>query len=101
MLDESDFFSFMFRKHETRHQKLHKCDQPGCKRQYEGFGTSNDLDRHKLSVHNIDKNGESVRYKCFAENCNRRNKIWPRLDNFRKHLERMHGEELMNDLLKK
>ncbi|KAF9894221.1 hypothetical protein FE257_007723 [Aspergillus nanangensis] len=38
------------RKHEARHRKLFKCDIPNCTRK-EGFGTINDLARHKKCVH--------------------------------------------------
>ncbi|KAL4927900.1 putative C2H2 finger domain protein [Aspergillus undulatus] len=38
------------RKHEARHRKLFKCDEPNCTRK-EGFGTINDLARHKKCVH--------------------------------------------------
>ncbi|CAI7650773.1 unnamed protein product [Penicillium pancosmium] len=40
-------------------------------------------------------------YLCFGKNCPRPNKRWPRLDNFKQHLSRMHHEEDADALLKK
>lgn len=89
------------RKHEARHQKLFRCEEPNCTRK-QGFGTLNDLARHKKCVHHQEpERGPKVVYKCFAENCWRRNKKWPRLDNFRQHLARMHNEEDEGELLKR
>lgn len=45
--------------------------------------------------------GPKVLYMCFGQNCPRRNKKWPRLDNFRQHLARMHNAEDTEELLKK
>ncbi|PTU23814.1 hypothetical protein P175DRAFT_0496941 [Aspergillus ochraceoroseus IBT 24754] len=89
------------RKHEARHKKLFKCDEPNCSRK-EGFGTINDLARHKKCVHKRDpERGPKVLYMCFGQNCPRRNKKWPRLDNFRQHLARMHNDEDVEELLRK
>ncbi|KAB8267735.1 hypothetical protein BDV30DRAFT_219477 [Aspergillus minisclerotigenes] len=89
------------RKHEARHRKLFKCDEPGCTRK-EGFGTINDLARHKKCVHKQEpERGPKVLYMCFGRNCPRRGKEWPRLDNFRQHLSRMHNDEDTNELLKR
>ncbi|PYH99519.1 C2H2 type zinc finger domain protein [Aspergillus ellipticus CBS 707.79] len=89
------------RKHEARHKKLFKCDEPNCTRK-EGFGTINDLARHKKCVHKQEpERGPKVLYMCFGHNCPRRTKKWPRLDNFRQHLARMHNDEDVDDLLKK
>ncbi|GAD92671.1 predicted protein [Paecilomyces variotii No. 5] len=89
------------RKHEARHRKMYKCDEPGCSRK-DGFGTVNDLERHKKCIHNKEPGrGPKILYMCFAPNCPRRNKQWPRLDNFRQHLARMHPEEDSLHLLKK
>ncbi|TKW49021.1 hypothetical protein CTA1_111 [Colletotrichum tanaceti] len=75
-------------KHHQRHLKAHKCDVPGCART-EGFGTLNDLDRHKGSVHPGVFNG-GPRYRCIIGPCQTKDKIWPRADNFRQHLKRVH-----------
>lgn len=40
-------------------------------------------------------------YLCFGQNCPRPSKRWPRLDNFKQHLSRMHNEEDEDALLKK
>ncbi|KAJ5902396.1 Zinc finger C2H2 [Penicillium taxi] len=89
------------RKHEARHQKLFKCDEPNCSRK-EGFGTINDLARHKKCVHKKEpERGPKMMYMCFGRNCPRPNKKWPRLDNFKQHLSRMHHEEDADRLLKK
>lgn len=89
------------RKHEARHRKLFKCDEPNCSRK-EGFGTINDLARHKKCVHNKEpERGPKMMYLCFGKNCPRPNKKWPRLDNFKQHLNRMHNEEDADALLKK
>jgi hypothetical protein len=38
-------------------------------------------------------------YMCFGTNCPRPEKRWPRLDNFRNHLNRMHHDEDEGSLL--
>ncbi|KAL2824518.1 hypothetical protein BDW59DRAFT_162405 [Aspergillus cavernicola] len=89
------------RKHEARHKKLFKCDEPNCTRK-EGFGTINDLARHKKCVHKKEpERGPKVLYMCFGHNCPRSNKKWPRLDNFRQHLARMHNNEDLDELLRR
>ncbi|PYI26101.1 hypothetical protein BP00DRAFT_73154 [Aspergillus indologenus CBS 114.80] len=89
------------RKHEARHRKLFKCDEPGCTRK-DGFGTINDLARHKKCVHKQEpERGPKVVYMCFGVKCPRKNKRWPRLDNFRQHLTRMHNDEDAEELLRK
>jgi hypothetical protein len=89
------------RKHEARHRKLFKCDELNCPRK-EGFGTINDLARHKKCVHNKEpERGPKMMYLCFGKSCPRPNKKWPRLDNFKQHLSRMHSEEDGDALLKK
>ncbi|KAK9860302.1 zinc finger protein [Penicillium brevicompactum] len=89
------------RKHEARHRKLFKCDEPNCPRK-EGFGTINDLARHKKCVHNKEpERGPKMTYLCFGMNCPRPDKRWPRLDNFKQHLNRMHHDEDGEVLLKR
>ena len=75
------------------------CKEPGCKRRGQGFTTVNDLDRHRKSVHRIGLLKKS--YQCASENCRNREKIWPRLDNFKQHIERMHKDEDELDLIKR
>ncbi|EGC44605.1 C2H2 zinc finger domain-containing protein [Histoplasma capsulatum var. duboisii H88] len=86
-------------KHMTRHKRAFSCTEPSCTRK-RGFGTINDLERHKKSVHGIGPtHGKLKEFKCFAKNCARKEKIWPRQDNFIQHLVRMHKEEDATELL--
>jgi|SRR6186713_1013182 len=89
----------LHRKHLLKHVKNYRCTYPGCKRQT-GFGTQNDLDRHEKSVHHIGV-ANTKNYRCAARNCAKATKLWPRLDNFKSHLTRMHPDEDMNLLLAK
>lgn len=86
------------RKHKLKHDKPFKCEVPGCKRT-EGFTTTNDLDRHQRSLHRkgIDKKS----YRCAVENCRNKEKTWPRLDNFKQHVERMHKDENVLDVIER
>jgi hypothetical protein len=81
------------------HDKPHKCNIAGCTR-IEGFGTVNDLDRHKASVHKI-VSSVARNFKCAALGCRTAEKLWPRLDNFKQHLERMHKNIDMDDMIEK
>jgi hypothetical protein len=74
------------KRHEQRHQKPHKCDIEGCGRE-EGFTTLENLERHKRNYH------WGPRYKCTIGVCAAKDKLWPRRDNFRSHLKRVHGIE--------
>ena len=67
-----------------KHEKPHICDIPGCSRTT-GFGTVNDLNRHKKSVHKIGLTTITKSFKCAAAGCKNADKIWPRLDNFKQH----------------
>ncbi|KAJ2902697.1 hypothetical protein MKZ38_000207 [Zalerion maritima] len=80
-------------KHFQRHTKPHKCSVSGCTSK--GFGTTNDLDRHRRTVHNAD----GVRYRCNLEGCRDKDKLWPRPDNFKAHLERAHQKTVSIDQL--
>ncbi|KAH9900144.1 hypothetical protein F4778DRAFT_158908 [Xylariomycetidae sp. FL2044] len=83
------------KKHQQRHTKPHKCDVPGCTRT-EGFSTVNDLDRHKRSVHpDIDAAGNL--FMCPHGTCGNKDKKWPRADNFKAHLRRVHRRETIQD----
>ena len=88
-----------------RHEKPFHCKVTGCPRSREGFGTKNDLDRHKRSVHS-DLSVSGPRYVCRHAPCNTKDpaKIWPRADNFRSHLHRVHkltvnSEDDMDDYI--
>ena len=83
-----------------RHDKPFHCQEPNCKRK-EGFSTNNDLERHRKSVHKIaPKNPGDRSYRCASANCPKRDKIWPRLDNFRQHCIRMHVQENLDVLVR-
>ncbi|TKA60302.1 hypothetical protein B0A49_09053 [Cryomyces minteri] len=88
-----------FRKHMLQHDKPHKCTVPYCKR-LKGFPTTNDLDRHKYSVHKIvPTTGKAKVFKCAGDNCKARDKVWVRPDNFRAHIKRMHRGQDEEDLV--
>ncbi len=78
-----------FSKHEARHTKPYRCTEAGCTRK-DGFRTVNDLDRHTRSRHpRVNVSGH--RSKCHRDKCLNKSKLWPRADNFRQHLKRIHG----------
>ena len=54
-----------------------------------GFTTQNDLDRHQKTLHAVTV-GKS--YRCAAEHCPKKGKLWPRADNFRQHCQRLHPD---------
>lgn len=83
-------------KHIARHKKPHTCSVAGCPRSKEGFSTRNDLERHKKSLH-PDLGTCGDRYICRLGTCGSKEKIWPRADNFRSHLDRVHRKKLTAD----
>ncbi|KAI0206123.1 hypothetical protein F4808DRAFT_192479 [Astrocystis sublimbata] len=84
------------KKHDQRHRKPFKCDVDECARRIEGFSTPNDLDRHKRSVH-PDAPTLGNRYVCQIGNCKSKAKIWPRADNFKAHLRRVHQRDNISE----
>ncbi|CAG8949971.1 hypothetical protein HYFRA_00004303 [Hymenoscyphus fraxineus] len=86
------------KKHELRHTKPFKCQVPGCPRPT-GFSTTNDLERHTKSKHPtaITDPASTKMYRCNVPGCKSREKSWPRLDNFRSHLKRVHQNQLRTD----
>ena len=89
------------RRHDARHNKEHVCKVPDCSRT-QGFATINDLERHQKSVHKIQpEHGYSKEYKCFGDSCPKRDKEWPRFDNFKQHLKRIHQQESTETLIMK
>ncbi|KAF2662967.1 hypothetical protein K491DRAFT_709618 [Lophiostoma macrostomum CBS 122681] len=88
-----------YKKHMLRHNKPYKCHISNCRRGGKGFTTINDLNRHKKSVHRIGALENS--YQCASETCRSREKIWPRLDNFKQHIHRMHKDEDEQDLIQR
>ncbi|KAF2009845.1 hypothetical protein BU24DRAFT_473015 [Aaosphaeria arxii CBS 175.79] len=87
------------KKHMLRHNKPFKCNLANCKRGGKGFGTINDLTRHKKSVHGIQVLENS--YRCASNACRNKEKVWPRLDNFKQHIQRMHAEENEQDVIRR
>lgn len=88
-----------YKKHMIRHDPQFYCRENKCNRT-EGFGTKNDLDRHLKAVHNILKPGD-IWYKCLFPGCAKGEKLWPRQDNFKAHIFRMHGPEFTEEYIKK
>ncbi|KAL1635534.1 hypothetical protein SLS56_001585 [Neofusicoccum ribis] len=88
----------MIRKHELKHTKPHRCDVANCNRK-DGFTTVNDLKRHQKSVHKM--SGMTKSFRCVADRCKNKDKIWPRLDNFKQHVQRMHQDENMEDMIQR
>ena len=100
-LEVEDTNTSIHRKHVQRHSKLYFCHEQACNRE-KGFSTKNDLDRHKKSVHGIRSLGTIDRsFKCAGTDCSKKEKIWPRLDNFKSHCCRMHAKEDLEELVKK
>ncbi|KAK4168870.1 hypothetical protein QBC43DRAFT_200727 [Cladorrhinum sp. PSN259] len=85
------------KKHIARHDKPFKCDFPNCPKAKEGFSTKNDLDRHKLCVHKVHMPDRTL-YRCHIHSCRDKTKDWPRQDNFRQHLKRVHRIHEIADL---
>jgi hypothetical protein len=75
-------------KHLQRHKKPHLCTYPDCSRSANGFASNNDLVRHKRTVHGEMQNGRT--FICHHDACAKKDKYWPRADNFRSHLLRVH-----------
>jgi len=81
-----------------KHEKPFKCGQPGCTRA-QGFITVNDLNRHLKSVHKLKMDCKTKSYRCASTKCRNPDKEWPRLDNFKQHILRMHRDEDVQDLI--
>jgi hypothetical protein len=77
-------------KHLRNHERPYHCNFPGCT-WVKGFTSLTDLERHKKSKHlgYIPSKG----WKCKGRNCWNPTKIWPRLDNFKQHIRKMHRDE--------
>ncbi|KAK0108178.1 hypothetical protein ONS95_003001 [Cadophora gregata] len=95
------------KKHDLRHRKPYVCGVPGCPRT-QGFSTTNDLDRHTKSKHPsaIPENAPTKKYRCLVPGCKSKDKAWPRLDNFRSHLRRVHEnftsfEENLDEIIRR
>ncbi|KAI1093198.1 hypothetical protein F5B19DRAFT_167385 [Rostrohypoxylon terebratum] len=84
-----------FKKHKQRHDKPFRCNVKNCTRS-EGFSTPNDLDRHIRSLH-PEEHASGNRYRCLIGACKTKDKIWPRADNFRAHMKRVHRKDQLSD----
>ncbi|KAF4991208.1 hypothetical protein FGRMN_7970 [Fusarium graminum] len=78
------------RKHELKHSLPWHCNVSGCARD-KGFTSKNDLDRHKRTVHG-DRTVSGRTFVCNIGVCAKKSKCWPRADNFRSHLHRIHSK---------
>lgn len=84
------------KKHFARHEPQYFCTIPGCSRGRDGFTTKNDLDRHRKTMHKILSPNDRF-WKCFYPDCAKTEKVWPRLDNFKAHIVRMHGSQYVQE----
>ncbi|KAM0246268.1 hypothetical protein ACHAQJ_010287 [Trichoderma viride] len=85
------------KKHSHRHNKPWKCTYENCPKATQGFSTPNDLSRHKRTVHR-EHNSYGAVYVCREDPCiQKKEKLWPRADNFRSHLIRAHNIHLKAD----
>jgi len=72
------------------HTRPFKCDVSGCDNQ-NGFASPHDLARHKKTCHSVlTVKTSKFYYRCAAPSCQKKDKIWPRKDNFKAHLEGTH-----------
>jgi hypothetical protein len=91
------------RKHMLTHTRPFKCDVSGCDN-HNGFASPHDLARHKKTCHSmLTVKTSKFYYRCAAPSCQKKDKIWPRKDNFKAHLEGTHryGEAEVAELLVK
>ncbi|KAL8807487.1 MAG: hypothetical protein Q9182_000652 [Xanthomendoza sp. 2 TL-2023] len=66
------------------------------------IGTQRDLSRHKETQHKIKDGGGPIhKYLCAVDGCRLMIKEFNRRDNFRKHVQRMHPQEDVEDLLER
>lgn len=89
-------------KHVLQHRKPYGCNFPSCGRR-EGFATKNDLQRHIKSVHgatpSVGKKTGYICQGCTAANPGAVPKFWPRLDNFKAHIDRKHKDRDRDQLV--
>ncbi|KAG9591891.1 hypothetical protein KCU77_g9592, partial [Aureobasidium melanogenum] len=78
------------RKHMLTHTRPFKCDVSGCDN-HNGFASPHDLARHKKTCHSmLTVKTSKFYYRCAAPSCQKKDKVWPRKDNFKAHLEGTH-----------
>lgn len=101
--EETPAFDVKGKKADNRPESMrpHTCDISGCRRATpgKGFSEMSGLQRHKEFVHRIGVERDS--FQCASMNCRNRGKIWPRLDNFKQHISRMHKDEDEAELIRK
>ena len=96
----SSCVKFESSKHMRMHNKPFRCDHPGCT-YVNGFTTRNDLDRHFKSKHLGGIDNKSKSWQCVGKGCKNPTKIWPRFDNFKQHVTKMHPNEDAKELIAK
>lgn len=72
------------RKEAARRWQCNLCDRRFDKRA--------DIHRHQVSVHRDRMHSPPELYHCPHEDCNRRDRGFPRIDNFKEHLKRVHND---------
>jgi hypothetical protein len=77
-------------------EKIYNCTVSKCQSK---FTHKYDLCRHEKTVHMSQGAGEG--YRCASVGCKKADKIWTRLDNFKQHLARRHGNEDIDQLVRK
>src|ERR1700759_3723681 len=82
------------------HDKPFHCKFPGCTYS-NGFTTKNDLQRHFKSKHTNGVDPKSKSWVCQGKGCKNPSKIWPRYDNFKQHVTKMHPDEDVTELVNK
>jgi hypothetical protein len=74
--------------HLKEQKKDYLCPVTGCG---SGFAKQYELRRHERTVHMDKSSGKG--YRCIVEGCKKPDKIWTRLDNFKKHLGKHSNNE--------
>ena len=95
------FYTFKMLTKLRKRSGQHKCNyRRGCKlpKDFSGFKSVHDLKRHKRTVH-----GEACEesYMCAVTGCKKPNKSWPRCDNFKAHVKRMHPREDVDEIIQR
>ena len=70
-----------------------------CPHCQQGFNLHHDRLRHLRTLHSRQENG--IVYRCAAPGCAKGDKMWTRLDNFKKHLATQHAAESVPELVQK
>jgi hypothetical protein len=96
----SSFVNFESSKHMRMHEKPFRCNYLGCT-YHNGFTTQNDLDRHLKSKHLGGIDSKSKSWQCVGKGCKSPAKIWPRFDNFKQHVTKMHSKENARELIER